>query len=154
MYTEFSTIDVELIEKEVTRKSHADIAFLIDKPVEEVAAFIGDYFKDKGIITFQEVQKKPRERMPSKPKEKKKDVIITSRRILKDRSKRPEPKFQTKKVDYSKMTSVRIDDKTMVYLKPGQTTEQAKAKYKKLMKEHTALKPIEKFYNKRADKRA
>jgi len=35
------------------------------------------------------------------------------------RKKAAEPKFQTKQVDYATLTAVRIDHKTIIYVKPG-----------------------------------
>lgn len=40
-------------------------------------------------------------------------------------------KFQTNQIDYSQLQTVRIDRKTVIYIKPGQDPEQIKAKYLK-----------------------
>lgn len=47
------------------------------------------------------------------------------------RRKRHEPLFQTKTVDYSNLRTVRIDDRTVVYAKPGEDPDDVRERYLK-----------------------
>jgi hypothetical protein len=142
MENQFEEYEIQLIEKNIMRKPYSDIAFLLSRPLEEVSAFINDHIKDRGIITHQQTidqkkaerthtEKKPRAARPRKKKEK--DTKIISRLILQDqkvaRAKRFEPAFKTKKIDYSKMKTVRIDDKTIVYAEIHEDPEVVRKKY-------------------------
>jgi len=50
------------------------------------------------------------------------------------REKARGPKFQTKQVDYTQLHAVRIDKKTIIYIKPGQDEDKAREHF---LKTHT-----------------
>lgn len=135
-----------LIEKEITRKPYRDIAFLLDKSTEEVKAFVSAWIDGKSIIPFEPLhqpareKKVPAERKPREKKEKKKEAKIISRRIEHEQKTRRERSersvFKTKVVDLSKLHQVRIDQKTCIYIKPGQDPVKAKNNYLNKLKEH------------------
>lgn len=141
MDNQFYEFEILMIEKEIRRKSYADIAFLLDRPVEEVSAFINDYLIGKDIVTFQQLLdqrlserpariKKPKQPREPKP-EKKKEKVISSRVIIPDRRPRAESRrrYKTLEVDYSTLRTVRIDSKTFIYIKDGEDPATAKDKY-------------------------
>lgn len=53
------------------------------------------------------------------------------REIVAKRRLRREPKYETVSVDYSKLKTVRIDNRTIIYIKPGECEEAARAQYYK-----------------------
>lgn len=139
---QFTEADIMLIEKEISSKSYKDIAFLLDKPVEDLKAFLKDWLPGNGLIPFQQLQPEKEKRMPAprKPREKKKpEPKIISRQIIQEqkvkRDRQGKPIFQTKTVDLSKLHQVRIDHKTCIYIKPGQDPEKIKKAYLKRLKE-------------------
>jgi hypothetical protein len=143
---QFAEFEIMVIEKEVSRKSYQDIAFFLDRSVDDVREFIGEWIKNRGIIPYQQVldeskpvkpPKEKKERAPRKnitaiQREKKEKVKrITSRVIVPD--KRPAMNkrgvYRTRVVDYSQMQTVKIDEKTYIYIKLGEDPAQAKKKY-------------------------
>lgn len=145
----FTSADQALIIKECRHKSAADIAFLIDQTVDDVKAFMKAYAADAGIITYQQLLDekvkvaKPRAPRPAKAKAAKaqkvkvKKPVVISRVIEKGVKETPafkttrsgEKIWKTREVDYSKMHLVRIDDKTQVYAKPGESEDECRRRY-------------------------
>lgn len=158
----FTEADIMLIEKEISQKSYKDIAFLLDKPVEEVIGFCIKWAFEKGITTYQQLldekrkpravrekagkasrEKKVKVPAPAKPKRPVgrpvKEPLVISRRIEQEqkqkRDRQGRPIFQTRTVDLSKLHQVRIDHKTCIYIKPGQDPEKVKKAYLKRLRE-------------------
>jgi hypothetical protein len=52
---QFAEFEIMVIEKEVSRKSYQDIAFFLDRSVDDVREFIGEWIKNRGIIPYQQV---------------------------------------------------------------------------------------------------
>lgn len=139
METAFADYEVAIIEKEVTKKPYKDIAFLLDRTVEEVTAFVNQFLHGKDIISLQQLrdqEKKDRPpviRKPREKKEKKKEPVITSRIIIPDqkqkRNRAGEIIYRTREVDLSKLHEVKIDNKTWIYIRPGQDPEEVRKKY-------------------------
>jgi hypothetical protein len=140
MENEFTELEIALIEKEATRKPYSEIAFLLDRTVKEVKDFISVFFKDREIVLFQSLldEKKKtrpsviREPRPSKGEKKKPRKIS---RIIQQENKaafkntRGGRVYFDRQVDYSKLITVRIDDKTFVYAQPGEDPDKVREKY-------------------------
>lgn len=149
----FTEADIMLIEKEISQKSYKDIAFLLDRPIEEVIGFCILYAREKGIVAYQQLlderrpAKKVREKSEKAPREKstagrpskKPEPKIISRQILQEqkvkRDRQGKPIFQTKAVDLSRMHEVRINPKTCIYIKPGQDPVAATENFLKRLQE-------------------
>ena len=144
MDTEFSEADIMLIEKELTRKSYNDIAFLIDKTAQEVAEFITAYSQAKNLIPFQHLLDQKKSSKPAVFKEtktkKEKKPIVFSRIIVPDEKQKKNRKgeiiFKSKPIDLSKLKQVKIDNKTWIYIKPDQDPVQARIKYMQRLTEY------------------
>jgi hypothetical protein len=122
--------EIQIINKEVSKRSFVDIAFLLDRPVSEVAAYVSENYKEN---SFQAQMDERRPKVERQPRTKKKNPQILSRRILQDqktnRDRRNEAKYVTKQIDYSKMKTVRIDDRTYVYAPIDEDPKIAREKY-------------------------
>lgn len=140
----FADYEIMIIEKEVTKKSFRDIAFLLDRPVNEVTAFINQWSQDKNITTLQQQldeKKKTKAPVVRLPREKKKkDLQVFSRIIIPDQKQKKNRKgeiiFKTRVVDLSRLQEVRIDNKTCIYVKPGQDPVEAKERYLERLREN------------------
>lgn len=149
-----SEADIMLIEKEVQRKSFRDIAFLLDRTVDDVKKFIKELCEQKSIIPYQQLlndkkdQSKEATKKPREKKEKKKEPKVISRIIetqLEDKRRRGrQPKFETKKVDYSQLRTVKVDEKTYIYIKPGDDPKKAIEKYKQNLNNYRHISVAEK----------
>lgn len=144
----FTEADIMLIEKEVTRLSYKEIAFLVDRCVEDVSAFIDQWKEHHDVITkesllqqkksknhklqFRVVGKKNDQQSGSKKKaklQKEENYNTVKTMRVTGRKRVEEQRFQTKQVDLSKLVSVRIDAKTCIYIKPDEDPVKAKEKY-------------------------
>jgi hypothetical protein len=139
MENSFDEFEVNIIEKEITKKSYRDIAFLLDRSVEEVTIFINQWLEGKEITSLQQLRDQAKKDRPpvirslKRKKNKKEDPLITSRIILPDQKQKKnragELIYKTREVDLSKMHEVKIDRRTWIYIKPGQNEEVVKKKY-------------------------
>lgn len=145
-----------IIEKEATNKSAADIAFLVDRSVEEVKIFLQSLATEAGVQTREAViqakdlakkeeranrPKKIREAKPKKPKAPKQfDRVITqpsSRQMIelqqkKRREKEQSQKRTTRAIDYSQLHAVQVAKGTWAYVKDpndAQELEAARERY-------------------------
>jgi hypothetical protein len=147
----FSTIELQLIEKEMQIKSAADIAFLLDVPVSDVKAAIRELASGSGVRSRQEdieekealrkaaIAARPKKvREPKAPKEKKVKPLKTFDRVitshvaheLREKKKRTEsPQYETKQLDYSQKKMVQIAKGTWVYVSDPEELEKEKEKY-------------------------
>jgi hypothetical protein len=149
MAFEFSEMDQMIIRNCMLSKSHKDIAELIGCDVKTVAAFIVVLIAGTSIVTRQMIidqkkigQKKPvakkakpisdekikeewREQKEVKARNFNEHIKIERR---KDQDRRF-PKYKTLSVDTSRLLSVRIDDKTTIFIKPGEDAAAAKEQF-------------------------
>ncbi len=124
---ELSELDQQLIEKELHRKSFADIAFLLDCDVAEIRRYVDG----KGLPCYQDKldakrsNRPVKEQKPKEPKQKKEKEPTIISRVIKNNSAPNKMtvkngawnrSYQTRKVDYSKLKTVRVDDKNHIYV--------------------------------------
>ena len=118
-FTFFETI---LIRNELTSKSFRQIADLLNRSMEEVAEYATMLAKEEGLILFGSNCKEKNK--PSKVKPENKQAVIISRYIeerqAENRRKSKEPKYETKPFDPSKLVAVKVDEKTIIFIKPGE----------------------------------
>lgn len=148
MENHFTEADILVLEKEICFKSYKDIAFLIDKSLEDLTKFLDGWLPGKGLIPFQLLLNQKAVNRPVRVREKKqtkKKPVILSRMILPDkpgqtkrRNALGETKYRTRKVDYSKKQMVRIDDKTWIYINEGEDPVKARIIYLKKLSEHNS----------------
>jgi hypothetical protein len=147
----FSIVELRLIQTSLSKKSEEDIAFLIDKPVEMVSKKIAEIAAALQQQTFLQInapkqaklrehqlKKEARQRRLDEEEKRISDKRIrqallnqqeAERKARKDAEKKP--KFTDKVVDYSQLHAVRIDSKTIVYAKPGESSEEVRKRYLK-----------------------
>jgi membrane protein involved in colicin uptake len=144
---EFSEMEQSIIKNSMLRKSHKEIAWILDVDVTDIAQFIESITIGTDIVTLQmqrDRSKKPAkpksQRQPSKSKilaeqrKKEKAIELKHRNEIEkqrheQRSRARQPAFKTKQVDYSQLISVKIDRKTTIYAKPGEDVSELKAKF-------------------------
>jgi len=156
---EFSFSDLTLIKNMGLTHTYKQIADLLEKPVNEIADVIERTFKGiDNLQTYQDkVDKRNavRAAMPKKikvikprpasvGKEKLIDPVLVRKKQERERklaiiSQQDErrrvnqesnrSKFVTKKVDYTEMRSLRIDRKTIIYVKDGEDPEEVRARF-------------------------
>lgn len=148
---EFDEIEKQIIRNAMISKSNSEIALLIDADVHDVAAFISG-ITTIGVATRQmKIDKKkslhkpkpaktPRVKVSSEAKRREleakklrkeqqdeKNKIEGERYATRKASR--EPKYKTKVVDYSTMKTIRIDSKTLIYIKAGEDETAARKLY-------------------------
>lgn len=141
---QFSEADIMLIKKEITRKSYLDIAFLLDKELQDLKLFLEEWSPAAGIISYQQLlderqaSRPVRIRKPRQMQEKKPKIIsrIIENEQKEKRQKGREPKFQTKAVDYSQLQSVRVDQRTFIYIQAGDDPKKAIEKYHQTLEDY------------------
>lgn len=143
----FTYFEMILIRNECRNKTIKEIAALLNKPVDDVSDFILALAKEEGLTLFgKEVEKE--KVTPAKVKPENKQAAIISRKIEltqeQQRRKNNSPQYKTKEVDYSKLICVRVNDKTIIYVKPGADIEAEKRRCLESLN-----KPKEEFLPKR-----
>lgn len=148
---QLSPIELQLVQKEMQLKSAADIAFLLDVPVDQIREAIAAISEESGIsskqaaIDAKEAAKpvkvpKPKIEKPKKVKEPKISSSIirhnVEQAIKKKREKVESNRFKKREVDYSQMMSVKIDSKTYIWIKKNEDPAVAIANWKKSLKAH------------------
>lgn len=140
------------------QKSASDIARLLDYDIADVTAFINSAVEGSEIVTCQmklDARKKarPSKAAPGKRRkpeqvrraeEKNREYLISEQKRLNklekeniEQSRRKaswesrRPLYKTKVVDYSKLITVRINRKTVIYAKPGEDIEKLKKSFRK-----------------------
>jgi FtsZ-binding cell division protein ZapB len=150
---EFTEMEQSIIKNSMLRKSHKSIAELLDVDVADIAQFIKSITEGTETITLQmEIDSKkkpkkqkaaPKQRQPSKAKieaeklKKERMAVIHKRNAidkdrLDNRARSRQPAFKTKQVDYSQLRTVRVNSKTTIYAKPGETDKQVIDRYHEL----------------------
>lgn len=150
---EFDQIEKQIIRNAMISKSNREIALLINADTNRVAAFIGT-LNDVGVITHQmkldERKALAKERTPKQKRtqvspevKRKQEETKKLNRELKEqknaiekslsyeRRQRRESKYKTIAVDYSQMKTVRIDSRTLIYIKKEADEEAARIQYLK-----------------------
>lgn len=159
MQPQFTAIETMIMQREAATKTASSIAFLLDRSVDDVKWFLRSIAEDGGISTRQSQieQKKaarPVKQKVPKPKKQKAPKII-SREVkfvpsafeLQQRAKRTKEaadRFQTKAVDYSQLITVKVDNRTHIYIKPGQDPQAAIDRF------HKSLAGTKSYYSDRA----
>jgi triphosphoribosyl-dephospho-CoA synthetase len=126
--TMFSEIDIQLIQREMQSKSAADIAFLLDVPVDDVKTVIKDFSAKLNVETRQaaldqlEAKRSARRReivkvaKPKKEKAKEFTRVIEKSTHQKKNYLETRNQYKTKQVDYSSKKMVQIDKGTWIYI--------------------------------------
>jgi len=146
----FTEAEEGIIRNMMLTTSYKDIASLLDCSKLDVAEIVDRLTRGTDIITWQAKlnQKKAEQMKAAGPKkmtpavkariEKEKDKQlkkqVTAQRNNFERNKantRREFQYKTKHVDFTKMVSVRVDEKTQILVPAGTDPEATKAKYLK-----------------------
>jgi len=157
MFCELTAIEESIVKNMMLSKSHKEIAALLDKPVEDIAAIIAKITAGTGIITLQMKKDSVKKVRPEKVKPisirkvavKKPNVEKARTESLKEQVRRNREErqmierqrdsdkrqmngqYKTKKVDYSNKVMLRIDRTTYIYAERGKE-EETKNEYLKL----------------------
>lgn len=126
--TSFSFFETVLIRNELSCKSFKQIGDIIGRAPDEVAEFATVMAKEEGLNLFGcEIKEKNK---PSKVKPENKQAIITSRHIeerqIENRRKSRDPQYETKPFDPTKLVAVKVDEKTIIFIKPGEDATAAR----------------------------
>lgn len=126
--TSFSFFETVLIRNELPFKSFKEIASILNRPTDEVAEFATTLAKEEGLTLFGRVEKEKNK--PSKVKPENKQAVIISRHIeqrqIEQRRKGRTPQYETKTFDPSKLVTVRVDEKTIIFIKPEEDATAAR----------------------------
>jgi hypothetical protein len=173
MANNFSSIEVRLIRSLISCRSDEDIAMILEKPVQDVAAKIHEL--TGGVGPYQAKLNKKKNKVEKKKREHKKEVVVRQQKRSEGKAKkefesnkskeirkliarqnaerqarnreRDKPLFKMNKVDYTKLIAVRIDYKTVIYAKPGEDIAEVKKRYNDRLNEAKAkVAPKEKAY--------
>ena len=155
MQAEISPLQQQIIRNSMLSKSSKEIADLLGCSAEDVNAFVAADIKGKTIITKQmmidarQKAKKPVIKKAKEPKPvnlkkakvniqnefneaKEQKIKNLNEKMQHERnaalSKR---KYKTREVDYSQRLTVKINSKTFIYAEPGETADQARARFNK-----------------------
>jgi multidrug resistance efflux pump len=152
MLHEFSPDELGIIQNSYISKTAKQIAALLDCPAAAVEAEINRLqpsVKSKQQLTAERIAARPAKIKPPKkirvPKKELRRQEELRKKILDEKKKRGnvenewrqqrtgnlnrEKKFKNNKVDYAQMTSIRINNKTIIYAKPGENVEAVKARF-------------------------
>ncbi len=145
--TDFSYTELRLVQSLAPTTPLSEIAELVNKGIQEVEDLVARMFRGKNFATYQDridkelfIMRKKKE-IKAQEKEKRKqqkhlqkvnkqlqiNKVIVWRQdsiIKKDPSR-----YANRKIDFSNMVLVRIDNKTQIYIRPGEDPVQAKEKY-------------------------
>jgi len=143
---EFSETERSIIQNMMATKSHKEIAFMVDRNIEDVAAFIKKLCAETGLPARQQKLDDKRKHRPDKVSlkklEKKSEAALLNReqkernrqerrRINHEKEKERienEQRFETKKEDYSNKVMVKVDRNTYIYAERGKE-QQARNEY-------------------------
>ncbi len=143
----FSLFEVTIIRQNLVRKTDADIADLLQRPIELVSAKI-DELTGGGAIrqSKSQAQEQKAAEKNSKAAEKKQAIRLkqlngelATRQYKKKnepvfiQKKKEEKVFATKSTDYSQKRLIRVDSKTFIYVSVDEDTEEAIARHKAIM---------------------
>lgn len=145
MDNELTVFDVRMIRNLMSSLSDEDIAIAVGKPLQSVRDKIFEITGVEGSLYKRNEAKKiirqkiKSDRLPRRTKTPKRETekqIKRSSLVRKQdaermvaRRMRDKPLFKTKQIDYSTLIAVRIDDRTIIYAKPGADPEAIRDKY-------------------------
>lgn len=131
---EVSAMEVSMIQNLMLTKTNKEISTTLDMPVDTVTAVVRQLQIDTGLISRQVIidqNRKPRavkqkDVKPAKGISSHSAELVYHEQRKKDMDRR---RFATIPVDLNKMQSVRIDDKTTIFIKPGESALEARMNY-------------------------
>lgn len=146
---ELSFVDLRIIQSLIKKKSFLEIAEIIERPVEEIFTYVEQYIKGKNIKTYQQVlddkasakAKKFLSKLSSASKAKANKIRVQEMSRLHklhenevaQKRKKPEKTFATRAENYALKILLRINNKTSIYINPGDDPEAARKKYLRLI---------------------
>lgn len=134
---EVSPLDLSMIQNMMLRKTNKEISLTLDIPVDVIVRIVQQVEKDTGLTCKTTIVELNRKTRPVKVKPNKiisKPVKITPNqeklRHREERDKKLErSKFATKVVNLDELQSVRIDERTTIFIKPGENAVEARLAY-------------------------
>jgi hypothetical protein len=140
MVTDFSIIEIRIMQNMLAKRPPEFIADILDRSVIEVRQKLSEIAAGFNVLSWQRLEdikqekknvaaakKNEHVRLKKVQKEQKKKKTVIWREGA--QLKKEVSKYATRTVDYNEMISVRIDNKTTIYVKPGEDIELAKKKY-------------------------
>ena len=164
MENEFSLLELRIIQSLLPTRSFAEIAEVIERPVEDISEYVSIYIKGKDIVPKQHAidekknfqKEKSVKKISVKEKIKseaarKKDIEKEQKRLrmqrdqesANSRKRKREPLFKTKMVDQTGMVHVRIDARTFIQIPAGSDAEVEKKKFFSNQINYKSLSPME-----------
>ena len=157
MENNFSYLEKRLIQGLLVKEAYVDIAALVNSSVEKIKAFAEEFVKDSGLVTYQSILDKKEARKLIASRKKKETKKVTS--AVKERhselvKKQKSPQYETKPFDPTKLVAVKVDDKTIIYVKSGEDATEARKKCLERMNRNKqdAFAPIPKEWKKNTHK--
>lgn len=149
----FSYLDIQIIKASLATKTDEQLAFITERSVEDVHAFINELTggeaikRNEDVIAYQAArgrESKQREKLVKdivkeeakvkrerKARELQERMNMNERRNVEARRREESKTFKTRKINMSELQSVRIDRKTIVFVKPGTDINWVKKMYKR-----------------------
>ena len=133
----FTFFEIVLIRNEIGLKSFQEIADILEKPLNDVKEIAVGMALKEGIVTYQSV-------LDKKKKETKKVTSAVKERHSESVKKQKGPQYETKPFDPTKLVAVKVDDKTIIFIKPGEDATAARMACLERLKKfkQDAYKPI------------
>lgn len=145
---ELNPLEIQFIKASLSSKTDSEIAGILELPVDAVSSLILEVTglspqersaQEEAIVKDRlQITTERKLRSVKANRDQKKNTMATVRKTgmpvpENDRAKRKsEKRFETKQVDLSKMHAVRLDAKTIVFVKPGQDARSVIALYQHL----------------------
>jgi hypothetical protein len=127
----FTFFETVLIKNELPNKSFKDIASILNRSLEDVAEYATEVAKSEGITPYGGNPSREKNK-PLMVKPENKQAIIISRHIeerqVENRRKSREPQYQTKPFNPSELVAVKVDEKTIIYIKASDDATEARKK--------------------------
>lgn len=149
----FSYLDIQIIKASLGRKTDEQLAFITERPVEDVRAFIDEITggesaqRNADAIAYQQeraAESKQRKKLVKeiikeeveskrarKARERQERLNMEERRRVEASRREDVRTYKTREVNLSELQSVRIDHKTIVFVKPGSDIDWIKKLYKR-----------------------
>lgn len=161
--SQLSSLEIQVVRASLSTRTDEEIAEILDRPVELVRSVINDMTgmagqrqqevkekKSKEIqaaaVNRSVVRKKAEEGIKPLPVQgknaarKKPDQQIRNQEHvmkLRRREREESSRFTTRDIDYSQMKSIKIDDKTTVFVGPWDDISEVKSRYQNIRKKQT-----------------
>jgi hypothetical protein len=160
---EFTPLEIQLIKCSLTVRTDEEIAELLERPVQDIRKLINDLtgmagqrqqeIQERRLVQLQAKsvkrniqRKKAEEHIDNQEKKEKikppeqteqKQRNSEHRAQLKKQDSAMSRKYSTRQIDYTKLRSLRIDDRTTVFLEPGDDPEEVRKKYLAIRKQQS-----------------